>query len=235
MDSLLRIGVIASAAGFAVLYGCGRNDQDDRAILRDEPREESPAALEPNGARPNAADEEVALAPRSAAPVPPVTVARAELSPTEGNEARGTVTFVDDGEALVLDVTMTGLTPGPHGIHVHEFGDCSAPDASSAGEHLNPRNAPHGGPMSSRDERHPGDLGNIIADDEGNVRIKLRDTVLGSEPDFAYVGHALLVHASADDLSSQPSGNSGDPVSCGVIEAAPAEADDGGGPERSPG
>jgi len=233
MDVLLRFGVLLSAASFAVVYGCSRDDQGNTSILREQSREESPAARAPS-ARDDAADEQVALAPRSAEPVPPVTVARAELMPTEGNEARGTVTFTDDGEALVLDVTMTGLTPGPHGMHVHEFGDCSAPDASSAGEHLNPRNAPHGGPTSGRDERHPGDLGNIIADDEGNVRTRIRDTVLGSEPDFAYVGHALVVHSSADDLSSQPSGNSGDPVSCGVIEAAPGAGDDAGGPVRSP-
>lgn len=235
MDVLPRFGVLLIAAGFAVVYGCGRNDEDDSSILRDDTRGESPAARAPDGARDDAADQQVAVLPRSAEPVPAVTVARVELAPTEGNEARGTVTFTDDGEALVLDVTMTGLTPGPHGMHVHEFGDCSAPDASSAGEHLNPRNAPHGGPTSARDERHPGDLGNVIADDEGNVSTRIRDTVLGSEPDFAYVGRALIVHSSADDLASQPSGNSGEPVACGVIEAAPADADDGGGPVRSPG
>jgi Cu-Zn family superoxide dismutase len=123
---------------------------------------------------------------------------------------------------VTLDIMLSGLTPGPHGIHVHEFGDCTAPNASSAGKHFNPHAAPHGAPSDARDTRHPGDLGNVVADQMGNVRATVQDAVLNSEPDLQVIGHALVVHAGEDDLESQPSGNSGDPVACGVIEPAPA-------------
>src|SRR5262249_49947869 len=142
----------------------------------------------------------------------PRTIAKANLEPTAGNNARGTVYFAESGNTVTLDVMLSGLAPGPHGIHVHEFGDCSAADASSAGKHLNPHQAPPGGPTDARDARHPGDLGNVVADQEGNVRTSLEDAVLGSEPDFQMIGHAIVVHAGEDDFESQPSGNSGEPV-----------------------
>ncbi|HZF27927.1 MAG TPA: superoxide dismutase family protein [Gammaproteobacteria bacterium] len=207
VGSMLVAGAIA-----VVTLGCEQQPAGDGARLA--PPEAASAD--------RAAPPPLALAPRTETDAPPRTVARATLEPTAGNDARGTVYFAESGTTVTLDVMLSGLTPGPHGIHVHEFGDCSAADASSAGKHLNPHDAPHGAPTDARDARHPGDLGNVVADQAGNVRTSLQDAVLGSEPDFQMIGHALVVHAGEDDLESPPSGNSGAPVACGVIEPAPS-------------
>ncbi|HEX5050027.1 MAG TPA: superoxide dismutase family protein [Gammaproteobacteria bacterium] len=225
-----RRSTLAVALALAGLtFGCQRDTGADDGARVPPPRSELPDRAPPPAVavapRPDAAAQaEEAGQLRSAAEALPRTVARAALEPTAGNDVRGTVEFAENGNSVTLDVMLSGLTPGPHGLHVHEFGDCSAADASSAGKHLNPHESKHGAPTDARDARHPGDLGNVVADQMGNVRTSLHDTVLGSEPDFQMVGHALVVHAGEDDLASQPSGNSGDPVACGVIEAAPAGA-----------
>ncbi|BCL75989.1 superoxide dismutase [Cu-Zn] [Jeongeupia sp. HS-3] len=142
----------------------------------------------------------------------PTTQAR--LLPTSGQTASGQVMFRQNGSKLVLDVTLTGLTPGQHGFHVHEKGDCSAPDASSAGGHFNPDNHQHGGPATPM--HHVGDLGNVTAGADGRVSTSIG--LNGVRLD-TLVGRALVVHAGADDLSSQPAGNSGARIACGVIGA----------------
>jgi Cu-Zn family superoxide dismutase len=126
------------------------------------------------------------------------------------------------GRGLELDVMLTGLAPGTHGMHIHEFGDCSAPDAASAGKHFNPHDALHGAPSEKAGRRHAGDLGNVTADASGSVRVVLQDSLLESAPDLKVVGRAVIVHAGEDDLVSQPGGASGEPVACGVIEAVAA-------------
>lgn len=148
-------------------------------------------------------------------------IARAELLPTQGNTAMGTITFTRDGDTTTVQVALTGLTPGPHGIHIHENGDCSAPDASSAGEHFNPEGRPHGGLDTLPTERHPGDLGNVTAKDTGEVDEMITSNTLAPNGEFAMAGKAIVVHERMDDESSQPSGDSGDPAACGVIMALP--------------
>jgi Cu-Zn family superoxide dismutase len=149
----------------------------------------------------------------------PVPIAVADVQPTQGNTARGTVTFVERMGKIVADVELQGLTPGKHGIHIHEKGDCSAPDAMSAGGHYNPTNEPHGAPDAAK--HHGGDFGNVTADASGNVSQKITiDTWrlgMGKTAQNTIGGHALVVHADADDLSSQPAGNSGKRIACGVI------------------
>ena len=81
--------------------------------------------------------------------LPPVPIAVAQLNPTQGSNASGTATFVERSGKLIVDGRFKGLTPGQHGIHIHEKGDCSAPDAMSAGGHYNPTGEPHGGPDSA--------------------------------------------------------------------------------------
>lgn len=143
----------------------------------------------------------------------------AVLNPTEGNDVRGRVTFTatDGGVRVVAD--LEGLGAETHGFHVHEFGDCSAPDASSAGDHFNPQNTPHGAPDAPAAERHAGDLGNIEAGADGTARYDRTDTVLSLGGANSIVGKAVVVHAGRDDLTSQPSGDAGDRLACGVIEA----------------
>src|SRR5204863_7343636 len=93
--------------------------------------------------------------------------ATTDLGPTQGNNVRGTVTFTRVSDGVRVEATITGLTPGTHGFHIHETGDCSAPDGSSAGGHWNPTGMVHGGPDASN--HHLGDLGNLEADSTGTA------------------------------------------------------------------
>ena len=148
----------------------------------------------------------------------PVTKAVAVLSPTKGSNVAGTVTFmkVEGGVRIVADVA--GLKPGEHGFHIHEFGDCSAPDATSAGGHFNPQHAQHGAPDAAA--RHAGDFGNLVADDSGKAHYERVDTIMTLDGANSVLGHAVIVHEKADDLKTQPTGNAGARVACGVIGVA---------------
>jgi Cu-Zn family superoxide dismutase len=147
-----------------------------------------------------------------------VTRAVAVLSPTKGSTVSGTVTFtkVQTGVKIVADVS--GLTPGLHGFHVHEFGDCSAPDASSAGGHFNPTQTHHGAP--DMPFRHVGDFGNLLADASGKAHYERVDTIIVLNGGNSVIGHAVIVHEKVDDLQTQPTGNAGGRVACGVIGVA---------------
>lgn len=142
--------------------------------------------------------------------------ASAVLLPTKGNEVRGVVHFSQRDGLVVVTGHITGLAPGAHGLHIHEKGNCTAADASSAGGHYNPYNAPHAGPRS--EAHHGGDLGNIIAnvDGEADFTIEVIGITVGPVGN-SVVGRAVIVHADADDLITQPSGNSGARLACGLI------------------
>ncbi len=99
--------------------------------------------------------------------------AAAELAPTTGNTAKGTVTFTPRGDRVLVTADVSGLAPGPHGFHIHEKGDCSADDATSAGGHFNPLNKPHAPPTTR--ERHAGDMPMLVADASGNAHLATRD------------------------------------------------------------
>jgi Cu-Zn family superoxide dismutase len=145
----------------------------------------------------------------------------AMLAPTEGNIASGVVNFSQDGDIMQVDVRVDSLTPNSmHGLHIHIVGDCRAPDASSAGGHFNPHGSSHGGPFS--DPRHGGDLGNIQADGNGTaiVSIQVTGISLGKDDD-SIIGRAVIVHGQGDDLTSQPSGNAGPRIACGLISKNP--------------
>jgi Cu-Zn family superoxide dismutase len=149
--------------------------------------------------------------------------ADAILMPTAGQSATGIVRFRldDDGEIEIL-ADLTGLKAGEHGIHIHEIGDCSAPDASSAGDHFSPDGDPHGSPDAGNDAHHAGDLGNVTADGTGAASQVWRDDELSLIGRYGIVGRAVILLGGPDDLKSQPSGESGPPVACGVILAADA-------------
>ncbi|HYC57019.1 MAG TPA: superoxide dismutase family protein [Candidatus Binatia bacterium] len=142
----------------------------------------------------------------------------AVLHATEGNKVEGTITFTKAGTGVKLSGKITGLTPGKHGFHVHEFGDCSAPDGTSAGGHFNPTGEPHAAPTESA--RHTGDLGNVEADASGAATIDYTDTRATFEGTNSILGRGLIVHAKADDLKTQPTGDAGGRVACGVIGVA---------------
>src|SRR5438094_10658219 len=143
----------------------------------------------------------------------------AVLHPTAGNKVSGTVTFTEVADGVQVRAEISGLTPGNHGFHVHEFGDCSAADASSAGAHFNPTSKPHAGPESA--ERHVGDMGNVQADASGNAKLEYVDHQISlTNDERSAIGRSVVVHAKADDLKSQPAGDSGPRVACGVIGRA---------------
>ncbi|MGB1581554.1 MAG: superoxide dismutase family protein, partial [Nevskiales bacterium] len=139
-----------------------------------------------------------------------------QISPTRGHEVSGTVVLSEaPGAGLNMEIALSGLKPGKHGFHVHEKGDCSAADAMSAGGHYNPTNQSHGAP--GEEERHAGDLGNLDADSMGNARASFSTSELSLSGPHGIRGRAFVVHSQADDLESQPSGDSGSRVACGVI------------------
>lgn len=143
--------------------------------------------------------------------------AHVDLKPAKKQKAKGMVHFTQAGNNLKVHAMLEGLKPGPHGFHIHEKGDCSAPDFSSAGGHFNPTGKPHAD--HSATERHVGDMGNIVADAKGkaSLNIELMGVSLGGPN--GVVGKAVIVHEKADDLKTQPTGNAGGRVACGVIEA----------------
>jgi Cu-Zn family superoxide dismutase len=156
----------------------------------------------------------------------------ANVKPAAGakdEQVSGTVTFMpaDDGVKVMVD--LMGMKPdSKHGFHIHEKGDLSAPDLKSAGPHFDPGMTKHHGGTEG-DMRHGGDLGNLTADDKGNVKTEIM--VHGISIDGAkdgIVGRSVLVHAKADDLKSQPAGDSGDRIAGGVIEKAKHEKADAG-------
>jgi superoxide dismutase, Cu-Zn family len=146
------------------------------------------------------------------------TKAIAVLHSTSGSSVTGTVTFTVSGDSVKVVADITGLTPGKHGFHIHEFGDCSSTDGKSAGGHFNPTNHQHGAPDAT--DRHEGDLGNIEADASGKVHLDITDKVLKMTGAESIIGHAVIVHEKADDMKTQPTGDAGGRLACGVIGIA---------------
>ncbi len=147
--------------------------------------------------------------------------ASAKLEPRSGSSVSGTVNFQAVGQKLRVEGRIAGLTPGEHGFHVHEAGDCSAADATSAKGHFNPAAKPHGHHGSA--ERHAGDMPNLVADSYGNATVsgEVSMLTLGSDAS-SIMNRSVVIHADPDDYKSQPAGNSGKRVACGVIRAAGA-------------
>ena len=140
----------------------------------------------------------------------------ARLEPTKGNATAGSVTFTQKGDKVVIEAKVSGLTPGGHGFHIHEKGDCSSGDGISAGGHFNPTAKPHGNP--SVPDHHTGDMPMLVADASGNASLSMElwaMTVGSGATDI--VGKAVIVHKDPDDYTTQPTGNSGARVACGVI------------------
>jgi superoxide dismutase, Cu-Zn family len=158
--------------------------------------------------------------PTPAEPKPQSTVqhAQANLAAASGSLVSGRVDLRPMGDGVHLTGTVGGFQPNStHAIHVHEKGDCSAADASSAGGHFNPTASAHG--RASAPTHHAGDMDNIVAGADGTVPldIHLRDVTTGGGAANDILGRALVVHAAADDYTSQPAGNSGARVACAVI------------------
>ncbi len=148
-----------------------------------------------------------------------IHAAVAVLHPTAGNQARGTVRFTDTDGGVRVVANIEGLTPNQkHGFHVHEFGDCTAADATSAGGHYDPASTGHHDKPDAT-HRHAGDMGNLQADGQGKAQLELTLAGISITGNNAILGRGVIVHANPDDFG-QPLGNAGGRIACGVIGVA---------------
>ncbi len=145
--------------------------------------------------------------------------ATAQLVPTKGSKTFGEATFEQAGDKVRVIVFVQGLKPGQeHGFHIHEAGDCSSGDGMSAKGHFNPHGKPHA--HSGTPERHAGDLPSLKAGKDGRAKIDVELDIITVGPGPAsVVGRGLIVHADPDDYRTQPTGNAGARIACGVIKA----------------
>ncbi len=179
------------------------------ACSREQPAGE-PRTLDP--ASPTVAEK--------ATPTEPAHEAVAQIAPTQGNTVTGSLALAQSPQGVRITGAVQGMKPDAEfGFHVHEKGDCSAPDGSSAGAHFNPTQAQHGNPTGSA--HHAGDMVNIRSNAEGVAQVDTTaaGTTLHGDPNTDLLGKAIVVHESPDDYTTQPSGNSGKRVACGVIAA----------------
>lgn len=147
-----------------------------------------------------------------------LTKLTATVMPVGESGVSGTVTFAETDEGVRVNGSFSGLEPGNHGFHIHQFGDCSAEDATSAGGHFNPADNEHAAPAS--ENRHMGDLGNLEANKDGQAEVDYVDEVIDLKK---ILGRGLIIHAGEDDLETQPTGDAGSRVACAVIGVAQTE------------
>ena len=166
----------------------------------------------------SAAAAAILLAACQTAPTEPLR-ATAQLQPTKGNKTFGEATFEQLNGKVRVTIFVQGLKPGQeHGLHIHEVGDCSSGDGMSAKGHFNPHGKPHAHPSSS--ERHAGDLPSLKANKAGRAKVEADVDIITVGPGPAsIVGRGLIVHADPDDYKTQPTGNAGARLACGVIKA----------------
>jgi Cu-Zn family superoxide dismutase len=197
----------------SVAAGCGKKDD---VAPPGSPASEAPA---PAGDSPTVATAtEPGTTPGSSAVGETTSQAVVQLASTQGNTANGGLKISAAGTGVRISGMVQGLKPdSEYGFHFHEKGDCSAPDATSAGAHFNPTNQQHGSPQGQ--PHHAGDMLNVKSDAQGvaEVSIDNPDVSLQTGQPNDVVGKALVMHAKPDDYKTQPSGNSGDRIACGVI------------------
>ena len=146
-------------------------------------------------------------------------VLKYDFSSASDSNLAGTATFTQMDNEVKLEVKLEGITPGDHAIHVHEKGDCSAPDASSAGGHWNPTGDEHG--KFDMEPFHMGDIGNLTADADGKASLSFSTDKWCLDCDDEtknLMGKSLIVHESVDDFTTQPTGDAGGRIGCLVIE-----------------
>ena len=185
------------------------------------------AACQPKPAGPSdeTGQAEPKPAPMAEPAAPAQAMAVAHLQPAEASSGiSGTVTFSQEEGGVHVHAVVSGLTPGKHGLHIHVKGEC-VPPFTSAGDHLNPYDYDHGCPPANI--RHLGDLGNVeVGPDGKGTYDQVVDKISLVDPEHQIEGRSLILHEGEDDCKTQPSGNSGARIACGVIEAAPAGAGD---------
>lgn len=146
------------------------------------------------------------------------TKAVAHIHAKGSGEVLGSVTFEQTENGVNVNARLSGLEQGKHGFHIHQFGDCTAADLTSAGGHYNPYDMQHGAPTDSL--RHMGDMGNLPVTANGDGTLDYLDNVIELNGPNGIIGRAIIIHSGADDLTSQPSGAAGERIACGVIGIA---------------
>ena len=191
--------------GLAMLvWSCGPSSEDKREIMED-------------GGEMNESDKDITEERMDKEHVE--EMAFADIGSASGSKLTGKVTFTSVGKNSVkFDLKIENAKPGSHAVHIHEKGDCSAADAKSAGGHWNPTNEKHG--KRGTEHFHKGDIGNVEVgnDGKGSMSMEIEGWCIGGDADCNILDKAVIVHAGADDFTSQPSGAAGDRVGCGVIK-----------------
>lgn len=146
--------------------------------------------------------------------------AKADMEPASGSNVRGEVNFTEENGSVRFELSVENLPPGEHAVHLHEHGDCSAEDASSAGGHWNPTMKPHG-KRGEGTAYHKGDIDNMNVGEngKGTLNLTVEGWSIGGPDSTNIIGKSVIIHEKADDFTSQPSGNAGSRISCGVIKA----------------
>jgi Cu-Zn family superoxide dismutase len=154
--------------------------------------------------------------------------ATATLEPRSGSTVSGNLTFTQIGDVVRVTGVIKGHTKGTKGFHIHEKGDCSDDKGLNTGGHFNPHQSKHGGPYEP--VKHAGDLGNITFNDAGvaNINFTVGDISVTRDRPDGIIGRAVIVHAATDDLKTDPTGNAGGRVACGVIVGGDADSSQGG-------
>jgi Cu-Zn family superoxide dismutase len=142
------------------------------------------------------------------------------LNDAQGKSVGTVILWEEKGGGVGLQVNVENLPPGEHGIHFHQNAKCDPPDFKSAGPHFNPDGKKHG--FDNPEGHHAGDMSNLMVGADGKSKMNLadQDVNLGDGPHSLYSngGTAIIIHAKADDMKTDPSGNSGDRIACGVIQ-----------------
>ncbi|HXO29851.1 MAG TPA: superoxide dismutase family protein [Thermoanaerobaculia bacterium] len=195
--------------------------------ISDEPmKPEEIAAAQAGGSTAAAAAAPAAAAPTAAVPAGAPASAQAALQPAKDTPGfSGRVIFYQAGSQVRVVADVTGVSPpGNHGFHVHENGKCErdpGKDFASAGGHFNPAGTPHACPDAA--SHHAGDLGNIVINADGTGHVDVTTSALSLSGASSVVGRAVILHAAPDDCTTQPTGNAGGRLACGVIAASGAE------------
>ncbi len=209
--------VLASAVLACAALACGGSQESPTTPEPPPPPAEPPPAESSEATTTSSEAGSSEASAQAGSDAPPPKSVETIFQAKSGSKLSGKATLTETAEGVKVVLSLDGVPPGDHGSHVHEKGDCSAPDAASAGGHFNPASSPHALPSSS--PRHLGDLGNInvAADGKGTLDIVAPGANLKEGDPHSFLGRAIIVHEKKDD-GGQPSGNAGGRIGCAEIK-----------------